>query len=188
MRTSIAITLCWLLAACGGPERLSADDYFAAAAELTNAYNDEAVALDQAYQRDLSFEVKRLERVLTDGEPEAEARYAEAALVATKDHTTKLLAGVADALSRYLDGLGRLEPPEDLDPLHDQNLATLEVAASALPTLLDTVSAAAGFEEIQTALAGSGFSDAQGRIAADCRSWQAAAADRGVAVVFRCET
>lgn len=188
MRPLIAIALGGLLVACGGPTRLSADAYFAAAAELTNAYNDETVALDETYQRDLSFEVKRLERILDDGEPDAELRYAEEALAATKEHTTRLLAGVADALTRYLDGLAELEPPEDLIELHTQNVTTLDLAATALPALLDTVAGATGFDEIQASLAGSVFADAQARIVSDCRAWQAAAADRGVAVIFRCGT
>lgn len=193
MRPSIAIgfcalAFCALVAACGGPARLSADAYFAATADLTNAYNDETLALDETYQRDLSFEVKRLERILDEDDPDSAARFAEAALQVTKEQTTKLLAGVADALTRYLEGLEGLEPPEDLVELHTQNLSTLDLAASALPALLDTVSGATGFGEIQAALAGSLFSDAQARIASDCRAWQAAAADRGVAVVFRCAT
>lgn len=188
MRIWIAVACCCLVVACGGPVRLSADAYFTAAADITNVYNDETLALDETYQRDLSFEVKRLERILDEDDPDAAARYAEAALAATKEQTTKLLAGVADALTRYLEGLEELVPPDDLIELHTQNLSTLELAASALPTLLDTVSGAKGFDEIQAALSGSLFADAQGRIGSDCRAWQAAAADRGVAVIFRCET
>jgi hypothetical protein len=187
VRPLTAIALVGLLVACGGPARLSADAYFTAAAELTNAYNEETLALDETYQRDLSFEVKRLERILDDGEPDAEVRYAEGALTATKEHTTKLLAGVADSLTRYVDGLAELEPPEDLVELHTRNVTTLDLAATALPGLLDSVAGAGGFDQIQAALAGSVFADAQARIASDCRAWQAAAADRGVAVIFRCE-
>ena len=187
MRAPIPIILGLLLAACGGPAPLTAQAYFGAAAELTNAYNDESRSLDEAYQRDLSFEVKRLERILDEDDGDAAARFAAAALEATKDHTVKLLAGVADSLTRYVDGLAELEPPTDLAERHAQNLATLELAASALPNLLETVSNADDFDAIQAALAGSVFADAQGRISSDCRAWQAAAADRGVSVVFRCE-
>lgn len=160
---------------------LSVDEYASAVEAQAGANADEIIALADQNISELAVAVARLRREV-EGDELAEAAIAETARLASK-----LFAGIGDALDRYVQNLDALDAPSELETDHRAYIVALEASRSGIAPLLSDLSAAATFDDIDRAIASSGFSDAQPRVVAACSSLQRGIEALGPVVNLRCE-
>lgn len=160
---------------------LSVDEYAVAIDSQAGAYADEVTALADRNISELNVAVARLQDE-TEGDDLAEAAIAETARLASH-----LFAGIGDALDRYVRQLDELDAPSELETDHGAYIVALEASRTGIAPLLSDLSTAATFDDIDRAIASSGFSDAQPRVVAACDSLQRGIAELGPVVDLRCE-
>ena len=160
---------------------LSVDEYASAVEAQAEANADEIIALADQNISELDVAVARLRREV-EGDELAEAAIAETARLASK-----LFAGIGDALDRYVQNPDALDAPSELESDHRAYFVALEASRSGIAPLLSDLSAAATFDDIDRAIASSGFSDAQPRVVAACSSLQRGIEALGPVVDLRCE-
>jgi len=178
-RTVLLAALLVLLAACSGAEPLI-DEYAPALQERAGAYADEVETLAEQNAADLNTAVNRLQNDL-QGEALLDAAVAETAKL-----SSMLFAGIGDALDRYVRDLDEMPTPGSVADEHTSYLKALEASRSGVAPLLETLGTATTFEQIDEAIAGSGFSDAQPRVEAACATLERAVESAGVVVDLRC--
>jgi hypothetical protein len=169
-----------LLAACSAGS-VSVADYAAAVEDRAAAYATESGDLKDQQLATLEDTVTRLQDEL-DGQALVDAAISE-----TARESTKLFAGISDALDRYVRDLDAMTPPDTLFDVHRAYAKALETSRAGLGSVLADLPGASSFEEIDKVIAGSGFADAQQRVEAACRALEAAIGGQGSAVNLRCE-
>ena len=169
-----------IVSACSGGG-LSVDEYSSAVETQAAANADEITALADQNISELEVAVARLQREV-EGDELAEAVIAETARLASK-----LFAGIGDALDRYVQHLDALDAPSELETDHRAYIVALEASRSGIAPLISGLSAAETFDDIDRAIASSGFSDAQPRVVASCSSLQRGIEALGPVVDLRCE-
>jgi outer membrane murein-binding lipoprotein Lpp len=169
-----------IVASCAG-SGLSTDDYASTVEARAEAHANEIVDLVAGNTSELNVAVARLQR---DFEGEA---LAEAAVDETARLAAALFAGIGDALDRYVQDLDALDPPSELETDHRAYVVALEASRSGIAPLLSDLPAATTFDDIDRAIASSGFSDAQPRVVAACTTLERGIEARGPLVDLRCE-
>ena len=170
-----------LISGCSGGG-LSVEEYAPLVEDRAATYADEITALADRNISDLDVAVVRLQR---DFEGEA---LVEAAIDETARLASMLFAGIGDALDRYVRDLDALDAPSDLQTEHRAHIVALKASRSGIAQLLSNLTAATTFDDVDHAIAGSGFSDAQPRVVAACNTLQRAIAEEGSVVHLRCES
>ncbi len=170
-----------LISGCSG-DGLSVDEYAPMVEDRAGTYADEVTDLADRNTSDLDVAVVRLQR---DFEGEA---LVEAAIDETARLASMLFAGIGDALDRYVRDLDVLDAPSDLETEHRAYIVALEASRSGIAQLVSNLTVATTFDDIDRAIAGSGFSDAQPRVVAACNTLQRAIAEEGSVVDLRCES
>ena len=168
-----------VLAACGGPGPPSLADYRDHVEEAALAHAEEVARLRRDLEEELPAAIEALGR-------EDAAAFEREAVETTRRAMLAHLAGVGDADGRLRDALGAVEPPTAVATEHRAFLEALSVAVEGLPGLLEAVGGATSFEELDAAIAGSVYADAQPRILAGCRALEAALASKGVPADLHC--
>ena len=168
-----------ILSACSG-DGLSTAEYASAVETRAGAYADEVTKLTDKNISELDVAVARLQRDF-EGEALAEAAVAETARLAAV-----LFAGIGDALDRHVQDLDALDVPSELQTDHGAYVMALEASRSGIAPLLSDLSIATTFDDIDRAIASSGFSDAQPRVVAACTTLQRGIEARGPVVDLRC--
>jgi len=168
-----------ILSACSG-DGLSTAEYASAVETRAGAYADEVTKLTDKNISELDVAVARLQRDF-EGEALAEAAVAETARLAAV-----LFAGIGDALDRHVQDLDALDVPSELQTDHRAYVMALEASRSGIAPLLSDLSMATTFDDIDRAIASSGFSDAQPRVVAACTTLQRGIEARGPVVDLRC--
>ena len=169
-----------IVSACSGGG-LSIDEYASTVEIRAGAYADEITDLADTNISELDVAVVRLRRDF-EGDELLEAVIAETARL-----TSMLFAGIGDALDRYVQELDALEAPSELESEHQAYIEALEASRSGIAPLLSDLGAAATFDDIDRAIASSGFSDAQPRVVASCTTLQSGIEALGPVVDLRCE-
>lgn len=165
--------------ACSG-DGLSTAEYASAVETQAAAHADEVTDLTDKNISELDVAVARLQRDF-EGEALAEAAVAETARLAAI-----LFAGIGDALDRYVRGIDALDVPSELRTDHSAYVMALEASRSGIAPLLSDLPMATTFDDIDRAIAASGFSDAQPRVVAACTTLQRGIEARGPVVDLRC--
>lgn len=178
--TLLAVGLFFAAACSSGG--ISVDVYAPAVEARAELYADEVTDLADRNISELDTAVFTLQR---DFEGDA---LAEAAIAETSRLAARLFAGIGDALDRYVHDLDALEPPSDLETEHRSYIAALEASRSGIALLVGDLTAATTFDDIDRAIASSGFSDAQPRVVAACNTLQSAIGVLGPVVDLRCES
>jgi hypothetical protein len=168
-----------IISACSD-DGLSAAEYASAVETRAGVYADEVTDLTDKNISELDVVVARLQR---DFEGEA---LAEAAVAETARFAAMLFAGIGDALDRYVQDLDALDVPSELRTDHSAYMMALEASRSGIAPLLSDLSLATTFDDIDRAIASSGFSDAQPRVVAACTTLQRGIEARGPVVDLRC--
>lgn len=174
------IGACVILASCS-TAGISVGDYAAAMEERAAAYGAELDDLKDQQLATLEDTVARLQSEL-DGQALVDAAISE-----TARESTKLFAGISDALDRYIRDLDAMSPPDTATDDHLAYIRVLETSRAGLGPVLADLPAASTFEEIDRVIAGSGFADAQQRVEAACRALEQAIEDEDATVDLRCE-
>lgn len=169
-----------LLSACSTGS-VSVSDYAAAAEERAAAYGIESMELKAKQLATLEDTVTRLQSEL-----EGQA-LVDAAISETARESTKLFAGISDALDRYAQDLDAMTPPTSVLDLHRAYIQALETSRAGLASVLADLPGASSFEDIDRVIAGSGFADGQQRVESACHALQAAIESQGPIVDLRCE-
>ena len=169
-----------ITSACSGSGP-SVDEYASSIESLAGAHADEVITLADRNISELDVAVARLQDEV-EGDELATAAVAETARLASQ-----LFAGIGDALDRYVQQLDELDAPPDLETDHRAYIVALEGSRSGLAPLISDLSAAATFDDIDRAIASSGFSDAQPRVVATCTSLERGIGTLGPTVDLRCE-
>ena len=182
MTRSIAslVTGLLLLAACSGSE-LTVEEYASALEERATAYADEVDQLVEQNAADLNSAVNRLQNDL-QGEALLMAAVGETATL-----SSMLFAGIGDAVDRYEQALDALGAPAPVAADHRSYLEALEASRRGVAPLLAALADVTTFEQIDQAIASSGFSDAQPRVETACATLEAAIESAGTPVSLRCE-
>ena len=81
-----------------------------------------------------------------------------------------------------------LDAPSDLETEHRAYIVALEASRSGIAQLLSNLNVATTFDDIDRAIAGSGYSDAQPRVVAACNTLERAIAEEGSVVHLRCRS
>lgn len=178
--TGLSIVVAILAAACSTVS-VSITDYSAAVEERAAAYGTESDDLEEQQLATLEDTVGRLQSEL-----EGQALI-DAAISETARESTKLFAGISDALDRYVQDLDAMAPPSTVSDEHVTYMQALDTSRSGLVSVLEDLPGATSFEEMDRAIAGSGFADAQQRVEAACRVLEDAIEEQGPAVDLRCE-
>jgi len=180
-RAIVALTLAlFLLAACSGSE-LTMEEYAPEIEERATAYADEVDQLVERNAADLNAAVNRLQ-----GDLQGDA-LVTAAVGETATLSSMLFAGIGDALDRYEQALAALEAPASVADEHGSYLAALGASRQGVAPLIGALADVATFEEVDRAIASSGFSDAQPRVEAACAALERAIDAVGTVVNLRCE-
>jgi hypothetical protein len=169
-----------IVASCSGGE-LSTEEYASAVEARAGAHADEIVDLADKNISELDVVVAQLQ-----GDLEGDA-LAEAAVDETARLAAALFAGIGDALDRYVQDLDALDAPSELETDHRAYVVALEASRSGIAPLLSDLPAATTFDDIDRAIASSGFSDAQPRVVAACTTLERGIEARGPLVDLRCE-
>lgn len=177
--TALLAAFLVFLSACSGAEP-TIDEYAPALQERAGAYADEVETLAEQNATDLNSAVNRLQNDL-QGEALLDAAVAETATL-----SSMLLAGIGDALDRYVRDLDEMPAPGSVADDHSSYVKALESSRSGVAPLLKTLATAKTFEQIDEAIAGSGFSDAQPRVEAACGILERAVESAGAVVDLRC--
>ena len=178
------VMLMLALAACGGSEALDDAEYLEAVDRALGSYHVERNVLTEEYLAALESEMAALEQ--GDGDAATLEVIEDQAVELTRAGTTKLFASIGDALSRLDAALRDLAPPADLAALHAELVRATQLAAGGVPGLLDAVGRAEDFDALDSAIAGSVFTDAQPRLQASCARLAEEAAARAVTVDLSC--
>jgi hypothetical protein len=182
MRHLAILTICLgtLLAACSTAS-ISVPDYATAVEERAVAYADETDGLKGQQLATLEATVARLQ-----GELDGQA-LVDAAIRETASESTKLFAGISDALVRYVQDLDAMAAPDVLSDAHVAYVSSLDASRAGLVSVLDDLPGATSFDEIDRVINGSGFADVQQRLEASCRSLENAIASQDLSVDLECE-
>ena len=178
----LAVLLCValvVLASCSGSGP-TIDEYAPVLQERAVAYADEVETLAEQHAADLNSAVNRLQNDLT-GDALLEAAVAE-----TAARSSMLFAGIGDAIDRYVRELDAMAVPGAVEDAHVSYVAALDASLSGVAPLLEALAAASTFDQIDQAIASSGFSDAQSRVEAACAALQAVVESAGATVDLRC--
>ena len=160
---------------------LSVDEYAASVEARAGSYAEEVTSLADKNISELDVAVARLQRDF-EGESLVEAAVAETARLAAM-----LFAGIGDALDRFVQDLDETDAPSDVESDHRAYVAALEASRIGIAPLLADLTSATTFDDIDRAIASSGYSDAQPRVIAACASLQDAIGGLGSVVDLRCE-
>ena len=169
-----------LLAACSSNE-LTVEEYASALEERATAYADEVDQLVEQNAADLNSAVNRLQH---DHQGEA---LLTAAVGETATLSSMLFAGIGDALDRYEQALDAFQAPASVADDHHSYLEALEASRRGVAPLLAALADVTTFEQIDHAIASSGFSDAQPRVETACSTLERAIESAGTVVTLRCE-
>jgi hypothetical protein len=186
MRMVAIVAVAVVVTACGGSDTLGVEEYFDAAGRLSADYQEERDELTVSYLGDLDAEITVLQRGVDESDAAAVEALSDEAFELTKAETAKLFASIGDALVRFGDGLGDLDPPVDVEPLHAELVRSVQLVAAGIPGLLDAVAEAESFDTLDSAIAGSVFNDAQPRLEGACRRLEDDASARGVPTDLSC--
>lgn len=173
-----------LLAACSSAMGL--DAYADGAESLGRSYETETTGLHRDLDEELQAEIDGLERSVDSADPVAVAGFAAEALEITAARTATFFAMVGDALARHRDDLVELRPPSEVETEHHEYLDAMDAVLSGLPSLLDGLTTARAFDEIDAAVYGSGFADAQPRLIAACIGLEQRLTELGATANLRC--
>jgi len=168
-----------LVGACVGTEP-TIDEYAPVLEERADAYADEVDTVAEQTAADLNSSVNRLQDDL-QGDALLAAAVAETAAL-----SSVLFAGIGDALDRYVRNLDEMATPASVEDEHRSYITALEASRSGIAPLLAALGSATSFEEIDQAIASSGFSDAQPRVEAACTTLERAVESRKPNVNLRC--
>ena len=169
-----------LLAACSGAGP-PIDEYAPVLQDRAGVFADEVEALAEQNASELNSAINRLQNDL-----QGEA-LVDAALGETATRSSMLFAGIGDALDRYVRDLDAMAVPDAVADEHASFIAAYEASRSGVAPLMEALAAATTFEQIDAAIASSGFSDAQPRVAVACTTLEGAIATLGAAANLRCE-
>ena len=168
-----------LVGACTSAEP-TIEEYAPVLEQRAAAYADEVGTLAEQNAADLNSAVNRLQNDL-QGDALLEAAVAETATL-----SSMLFAGIGDALDRYVRDLDEMRTPASVEEEHVSYLAALEASRLGIAPLLEMLGSATSFEQIDQAIASSGFSDAQPRVEAACTTLERAAEALGPNANLRC--
>jgi hypothetical protein len=178
--TGLLIGIGILAVACSA-KSVSIADYSAVVEERAATYGTESDGLREQQLATLEDTVSRLQSEL-DGQALIDAAISE-----TARESTKLFAGISDALDRYVRDLDAMALPGAVSDEHATYVQVLETSRAGLVSVLADLPGATSFEEIDKAIAGSGFADAQQRVEAACRVLEDAIGSQGPTVDLRCD-
>ena len=160
---------------------VSVPDYAAAVEERAVAYGAESDDLQERQLATLEATVTRLQDEL-----EGQA-LVDAAISETARESTKLFAGISDALDRYVQDLEAMTPPDAIFEDHAAYIRALDASRAGLVSILGDLPDATSFDEMDKVINGSGFADVQQRLEATCRALETAIEVQGPDVDLRCE-
>ena len=177
MRAVAFALIALLVVACS--QGLALGDYVDEMEAATDAYITESQGLSVDYQGTVEDAVRDLVASGVD-DPEAEA------VDLVRIETVRYLALLTDAMERYRFAIEDIEPSGAVAADHDAYVAAVALVVDSLPQTRDSVETASSFEEIQLALASSGFADGQLRWTAACTDLEQAVRDEGRGLDLRC--
>ncbi len=180
-RALVALCLAGLVAlsACS-PNGMPVDEYATTVESGAAGYADEISGLFERNVTELDTTVARLQDEF-EGESLADAAVAETALLASM-----LFAGISDATDRYVAYLDDVDAPSVLETEHHDYIAALAASREGTASLLAALGDAMTFDDVDSAIGSSRFSDAQPRVDAACRALERAIRDQGPTVDLRC--
>lgn len=173
-RMSVVVALAFIAAACAS-EALTVAQYVEAMEEATETYIAESQTLSETFQREVTNQISDIVEM-------SDATIEDRATDITKREMVQYLSLLEDAMSRYLENISSLAPPDSVVDPHSDYVAALDAVVGALPEAGTAISQAGDLSGIQGALAGSDFRDGQYRLASTCASLEAAvrSQDRGL--------
>lgn len=174
----ILVLLAVVLASCSGPS-LTVAEY---ASELENSTNDyilESQRVSATFHSTVEDEVTRIAEA-------GEGDLLSLATDVTSRETVLYLALLEDAMMRYVAVLELIKPPSALVEPHSAYIRAIESVRSSMPTTRIAVGEASDLDDIQVAIARSGFSDGQIRLRAACAALEAAVRAEGSGIDLGC--
>jgi hypothetical protein len=169
-----------VLTACSAGS-VSVADYAVAVEERAVIFGAESDDLRNQHMATLENTVARLQGEF-DGEALIDAAIAEAA-----QESTRLFAGISDALDQYVRDLDAMTLPNAIADAHGTYVQALDTSRAGLASVLVDLPGATSFEDIDRIIAGSGFADAQQRVEVACHDLEGGIASLGPDVDLLCE-
>lgn len=176
----LVLAVALLVVSCGATERLTLDEYADRAAEIADAYVQESQDVSFQYQREV-------EQLIGEIAASGSSTVIEEAVVVMRTETASFLALIDDAMARYIEAFGALEPPDEISGAHQAYVDVMASVHDALPAMRDSVANASSLGDIEAALAGSAFADGQPVWTASCLTLEQDVRDLGRGLDLKCE-
>jgi hypothetical protein len=172
------VSLAIVLASCSGPS-LTVAEYATELEDSTNDYILESQRVSATFHSTVEDEVTRIAEV-------GEGDLLALATDVTSRETVLYLALLEDAMMRYVAVIELIKPPSALEEPHSAYVRAIESVRSSMPATRTAVGDASNFDDIQAAIARSGFSDGQIRLRAACATLEAAVRAEGSGIDLGC--
>jgi hypothetical protein len=171
--------------ACGGGGA-SPQDYFSGLADEMQLYDDTISEARDNYGTELEEELTALQENadLTDT-ASVDAYFDQAKEVAIVK-TADLFTDTGSALRQLIDSLEAMEPPNGLQPAHQDLVAAGEALAATMPLTIEGVRSLDSIEDLQESIDSSPFTVAAQRFGIACKNLEAAANGAGIEVDLNC--
>jgi hypothetical protein len=175
----VPVAVITALVTAGCSQAPSLEDYIESMERHTDLYVDESQALSFEYQSAVEDGVRR---IVAEGgaDPTGEA------LTLVTTETVQYLALLGDAMDRYHAAIAPLDATDEVVADHDAYADAVGFVVSSLAPTRAAVEAASSIDEVQLALASSGFADGQLRWTATCSTLEQAVRDQGRGIDLRC--
>ena len=163
--TAIAVALAATACSGSGSGGGSLDEYFAEYERFDNAAETRTEQLQSEYADVL-----------------AASTLDETSRAGLQEYVTKLIA----ARRAYLDGISKLNPPEQAAAAHGESVAAYEAVLTAYEPIIAEIKAASSIADLQRIFNGQALTDAIARSDESCRVLQALADDAGINANLEC--
>jgi hypothetical protein len=174
----IVVSLAIVLSSCSGSS-LTVAEYATELEDSTNGYILESQRVSTTFHSTVEDEVTRIAEA-------GEGDLLALATDVTSRETVLYLALLEDAMMRYVAVVEAIKPPLALVEPHAAYVRAIESVRSSMPATRTAVGDAATFDEIQVAIAQSGFSDGQIRLRAACVALETAVRAEGSGIDLGC--
>ena len=186
MRLNLTVLLTVAVISACGDGALSPAAYFAEVERSAAAYDNATDAMLDDYTAAIGLASTEFEAKTAGADTPTLAEEKARLLDALASEMASFFERGAAALEVFVEALGELAPPAEIEPAHADAVAALTRSLDAIPALVAELRAAKTQDEIDAAVNGSAFGDAQPRVAAACVALEAHATARGIAADLRC--
>lgn len=171
-------------AACGSGA--AAEEYFAGAEQAAISYDQATNEIFDSYRAAVQDALLDFQVRTADADTTTVIEETAALLERTVAEVKKAFELAREELDAFIAAMRELDPPDDLDQLHETAVGALQRSSDAIPDLLQAFTTVQSLDDITAAINGSAFGDTQPRVDAACLDLQGAADGAGIEADLRC--